>query len=691
MKKNFLFELGTEELPPTTLRLLAETLAKNFEKEMKAADLKYKSVKWYATPRRLAVKVISLAEAQTDKIVIKQGPTVSVAFDIHGKATKAALGWIKDHGISLEQTERLMTKKGERLLFKQKVKGKPTQEIIVNLVKKALANLTTKKSMRWGNSNIQFIRPIKTLIMLLNDEIVEGEIFGIKSNRIIHGHRFMGEKEFIIESADEYPEILEKRGRVIADYEARKKIIISDSKKAATKIGGIADLEDQLVEEVTSLVEWPVVLTAQFEEKFLQVPSEALVYTMKTNQKYFPVYSKKNGEKKLLPHFIFVSNIESRDPLRVIEGNEKVVRSRLTDAEFFFKTDCKRTLIDRLPYLEKIIFQKQLGSIKDKTNRITKLSAHIAQKIGVSITKSKRAGLLAKCDLITSMVTEFPEIQGIMGMHYARQNSEDKQVALALYEQYMPRFSGDRIPSPGISSALAMSDKLDTIVGIFGIGQKPQGSDPFALRRLSLGVLRTIIENGYNLDLVELIAKATELLRDKITNNNVETDVIKFMLDRLHVWYKNSGFNINIIRSVSACHLTKPTDFDQRIKAMTNFSKLETAKSLATANKRVNNILAKFNGDLLEELDQSLLEEDAEKTLAERVAATKKAIEPELQLGNYQQALKTVANLNEPVNTFLNDVTIMVNNDMLKRNRFTLLSNLRNLFLTVADISLLDK
>ena len=363
----------------------------------------------------------------------------------------------------------------------------------------------------------------------------------------------------------------------------------------------------------------------------------------------------------------------------------------LADAEFFFNTDRKRPLIDRLPELETAIFQKQLGTIKDKTDRITQLAGFIAEKIGADIEKSKRAGLLAKCDLMTSMVFEFTDTQGVMGMHYANHDGEDSEVALALYEQYMPRFAGDTLPSTAISSALAMADKLDTIVGIFGIGQAPKGSDPFALRRASLGVLRIIVENGYTLDLVELIAQAKQRLADKLTNENVETDVLEFMLGRFRAWYQDAGFSIDIIQAVLARHPTKPTDFDQRVKAVSHFRGLEVAESLAAANKRVGNILAKFEGELPAEVDLALLQEEAEKTLAQEVAVMSEALEPAFETGNYQQALTQLANLREPVDAFFDSVMVMVDDQSLKLNRLTLLNNLRNLFLKVADISLLQK
>ncbi|WP_075989127.1 glycine--tRNA ligase subunit beta [Vibrio fluvialis] len=688
MAKEFLIELGTEELPPKQLRTLAEAFATNFAAELQNADIAHDGVTWYATPRRLALKVANLAEGQPDKVVEKRGPAVNVAFDADGNPTKAAQGWARGNGITVEQAERLVTDKGEWLLFKEQVKGQDTSAVVVDMAAKALANLPIAKPMRWGDKETQFIRPVKTLTILFGNELIEGEILGVKSDRIVRGHRFMGEPEFTIDSAEQYPAILLERGKVIADYETRKAMIIDGAQKAAAELGGIADLEDDLVEEVTSLVEFPVVLTAKFEEKFLKVPAEALVYTMKGDQKYFPVY---DANKHLLPNFIFVSNIESKEPRHVIEGNEKVVRPRLADAEFFFNTDRKKPLVDRLPQLENAIFQKELGTIKDKTDRITELAGYIAEQIGADVEKSKRAGLLAKCDLMTSMVFEFTDTQGVMGMHYARHDGEAEEVAVALNEQYMPRFAGDELPSNGVSSALAMADKLDTIVGIFGIGQAPKGSDPFALRRASLGVLRIIVEYGYNLDLVDLVAKAKSLFGDRLSNDNVEQEVIEFMLGRFRAWYQDEGFSVDIIQAVLARHPTKPADFDQRVKAVSHFRALEAAEALAAANKRVGNILAKFDGELAQEIDLALLQEDAEKALAEAVEVMTEALEPAFATGNYQQALSQLAGLREPVDAFFDNVMVMADDEALKKNRLTLLNNLRNLFLQIADISLLQK
>ncbi|MGF1763348.1 glycine--tRNA ligase subunit beta [Aliivibrio kagoshimensis] len=687
-EQNFLIELGTEELPPKSLRTLAEAFANNFEAELKAANLEHQGIKWFASPRRLALKVTALAAGQKDKIVEKRGPAITAAFDAEGNPTKAAQGWARGNGITVEQADRLKTDKGEWLLYQQEVKGQSSKELVIDLAANALSKLPIAKPMRWGDKTTQFIRPVKTLTVLLGDELIEGSILGVSSARTIRGHRFMGEAEFTIEHADQYPTILEERGKVLADYETRKAIILKGSKAAADAVGGIADLDDDLVEEVTSLVEWPVVLTASFENDFLNVPSEALVYTMKGDQKYFPVY---DADGNLLPKFIFVTNIESKEPRQVIEGNEKVVRPRLADAEFFFNTDRKRPLIDRLPELENAIFQKQLGTIKDKVDRIGAMASFIAPSVNANLEHAERAALLCKCDLMTSMVFEFTDTQGVMGMHYARHDGEHEDVAVALNEQYMPRFAGDELPSSDVAATVAIADKMDTLVGIFGIGQAPKGSDPFALRRAALGVLRIIVEKNYQLDLVDLIAHAKLQFADKLTNDNVESDVLDFMLGRFRAWYQDEGHSVDAIQAVLARRPTKPADFDQRVKAVTHFRSLDAAESLAAANKRVGNILAKFNGELAADIDLALLTEEAEKALAENVEVMSEALEPAFATGDYQHALSQLAALREPVDAFFDNVMVMADDEKLKLNRLTLLNNLRNLFLKVADISLLQK
>lgn len=687
-QQTFLVEIGTEELPPKALRSLAESFAANFTAELDNANLTHGGVEWFAAPRRLALKVIALNAAQPDREIEKRGPAIAQAFDAEGKPSKAAEGWARGCGITVDQAERMVTDKGEWLLYRAQVKGQPVQALLGDLVAQSLAKLPIPKPMRWGDKETQFIRPVHTVTMLYGAELVPGTILGIESARTVRGHRFMGEAEITLENADQYLDILQQRGKVIADYETRKLLIKRDSEAAAAKLGGIADISESLLEEVTSLVEWPVVLTAKFEEKFLAVPSEALVHTMKGDQKYFPVY---DAQRRLMPNFIFVSNIESKDPQQIISGNEKVVRPRLADAEFFFNTDRKLRLEDRLPRLETVLFQQQLGSLRDKTDRIQALAGWIAAQIGADVNKATRAGLLSKCDLMTNMVFEFTDTQGVMGMHYARFDGEDEEVAVALNEQYMPRFAGDELPDSLVACAVAIADKMDTLAGIFGIGQHPKGDkDPFALRRAALGVLRIIVEKNLPLDLATLTEEAVRLYGDKLTNQKVVDDVVEFMLGRFRAWYQDVGFSVDVILSVLARRPTKPADFDARVKAVSHFRTLDAAISLAESNKRVSNILSKAEDQLQERTNAALLKEPAEIHLAAHVAVLRDKLEPLFVEGRYQEALVELADLREHVDAFFDNVMVMDKDDALRVNRLTLLSKLRELFLRVADISLLN-
>ena len=685
--QNFLVEIGTEELPPKALKTLATSFADNVEAELNQAGLSFDKIEWFAAPRRLAVKVLNLATQQPSKEIEKRGPAVSAAFDAEGKPTKAAEGWARGCGITVDQAERIATDKGEWLVHRAKIEGQPTKNLLNGIVANALAKLPIPKPMRWADKTVQFIRPVHTVTMLLGDELIEGEILGVASARTIRGHRFLGEKEFEIQHADQYPQLLREKGSVVADFNERKAEILAKSQAKATALGGVADIEESLLEEVTSLVEYPNVLAAKFEERFLAVPAEALVYTMKGDQKYFPIYDK---DGKLLPHFIFVSNINPEDPTAIIEGNEKVVRPRLTDAEFFFKTDLKQKLVDRLPRLETVLFQQQLGTLKDKTDRIEQLAGEIAKQIGADEAKAKRAGLLSKCDLMTNMVFEFTDTQGVMGMHYARHDGEDEEVAVALNEQYMPRFAGDELPKSLVASAVALADKFDTLTGIFGIGQAPKGSaDPFALRRAALGALRIIVEKNLPLDLEDLVKKSTALFGDKLTNSNVVADVVDFMLGRFRAWYQDEGIAVDVIQAVLARRPTRPADFDARVRAVSHFRTLDSAEALAAANKRVANILAKAEGNI-GAIDVALCVEPAEQVLAQSVLSLAKEVQPLIAQGEYTAVLDKLAGLRQPVDNFFDNVMVNAEDVKLRQNRLAILNTLQGLFLQVADISLLQ-
>ena len=723
--QNFLVEIGTEELPPKALKTLATSFADNVEAELNQAGLTFDKIEWFAAPRRLAVKVLNLATQQPSKEIEKRGPAVSAAFDAEGKPTKAAEGWARGCGITVEQAERIATDKGEWLVHRAKIEGQPTKNLLNDIVANALAKLPIPKPMRWADKTVQFIRPVHTVTMLLGDELIEGEILGVASARTIRGHRFLGEKEFEIQHADQYPQLLREKGSVVADFNERKAEILAKSQAKATALGGVADIEESLLEEVTSLVEYPNVLAAKFEERFLAVPAEALVYTMKGDQKYFPIYDK---DGKLLPHFIFVSNINPEDPTAIIEGNEKVVRPRLTDAEFFFKTDLKQKLVDRLPRLETVLFQQQLGTLKDKTDRIEQLAGEIAKQIGADEAKAKRAGLLSKCDLMTNMVFEFTDTQGVMGMHYARHDGEDEEVAVALNEQYMPRFAGDELPKSLVASAVALADKFDTLTGIFGIGQAPKGSaDPFALRRAALGALRIIVEKNLPLDLEDVITfsistyeknviednkrrgiivqslnqelfpcvKEWKVDKEKVpypdylTRKEVLDSLVDFMLGRFRAWYQDEGIAVDVIQAVLARRPTRPADFDARVRAVSHFRTLDSAEALAAANKRVSNILAKADA-AIGEINLTACVEAAEKALAEAVLALRTEVQPLIAQGDYTAVLDKLANLRAPVDNFFDNVMVNAEDPALRQNRLAILNTLQGLFLQVADISVLQ-
>ena len=718
--QNFLVEIGTEELPPKALKTLATSFADNVEAELNQAGLTFDKIEWFAAPRRLAVKVLNLATQQPSKEIEKRGPAVSAAFDAEGKPTKAAEGWARGCGITVEQAERIATDKGEWLVHRAKIEGQPTKNLLNDIVTNALAKLPIPKPMRWADKTVQFIRPVHTVTMLLGDELIEGEILGVASARTIRGHRFLGEKEFEIQHADQYPQLLREKGSVVADFNERKAEILAKSQAKATALGGVADIEESLLEEVTSLVEYPNVLAAKFEERFLAVPAEALVYTMKGDQKYFPIYDK---DGKLLPHFIFVSNINPEDPTAIIEGNEKVVRPRLTDAEFFFKTDLKQKLVDRLSRLETVLFQQQLGTLKDKTDRIEQLAGEIAKQIGADEAKAKRAGLLSKCDLMTNMVFEFTDTQGVMGMHYARHDGEDEEVAVALNEQYMPRFAGDELPKSLVASAVALADKFDTLTGIFGIGQAPKGSaDPFALRRAALGALRIIVEKNLPLDLEDLVKKSVQSyesvaqtkfeenlgkgnprpifaiqkdgesklsVASPLTNANVVKEVVDFMLGRFRAWYQDKGIAVDVIQAVLARRPTRPADFDARVHAVSHFRTLDSAEALAAANKRVSNILAKADA-AIGEINLTACVEPAEKALAEAVLVLRTEVQPLIAQSDYTAVLDKLANLRAPVDSFFDNVMVNAEDPALRQNRLAILNTLQGLFLQVADISVLQ-
>lgn len=680
--KDFLVELGTEELPPKALKSLGEAFLAGIEKGLKSAGLTYAAARCYAAPRRLAVQIDQLAVQQPDRTVNLDGPPLQAAFDASGNPTQAALGFAKKCGVDLEQID----KSGPKLKFSQTIAGQPAVGLLPGIVETSLNDLPIPKRMRWAARREEFVRPTQWLVMLFGDDVVDCEILTRKAGRESRGHRFHNPANVRISAPANYLEDL-RSAHVLADFAERREIISKRVAELAAEQKGSAIVPADLLDEVTALVEWPVPLVCSFEERFLAVPQEALITTMQDNQKYFCLLDA-NG--KLLPRFITVANVESKAPEHIVSGNEKVVRPRLTDAEFFFKQDQKQPLEAFNARLKNVVFQAQLGTVYEKAERVSKLAGYIAERIGGDATNAARAGILSKCDLATEMVGEFPEMQGIAGYYYATAGGEAKDVALALNEQYMPRGAGAELPSTLTGAAVAVADKLDTLVGIFGIGMLPTGSkDPYALRRAALGVLRILIEKQLDLDLVDAIGVAVAQYGDKVKAEGLSEQVQDFVFDRLRARYEDEGVDVAVYQAVRALKPTAPLDFDQRVQAVQAFRQLPEAEALAAANKRVSNILAKAEGEVPEAVNASLFTETAEKALGSAVATAEDEVAPLAAARDYRAALARLAALRAPVDAFFEEVLVNADDNAVKANRYALLAKLRGLFLGVADISLL--
>ncbi|WP_409524370.1 glycine--tRNA ligase subunit beta [Nitrincola sp. MINF-07-Sa-05] len=676
---DFLVELGTEELPPTALKSLAESFRDGIEQGLQSAGLSFTSIRYFASPRRLAVAVTGLDSRQADRAFEKRGPALKAP-------EQAVAGFARSCGVELSALEQLETDKGSYFVYRGTEQGKQTPELLPEIVSQSLHQLPIPKRMRWGASRTEFVRPAHWLVMLFGDEVVDCSLLGLKAGRKTRGHRYHYNQDIELISPDSYESQLLNTGKVIADFSKRCERIREQILAESDKLSGQVEIDEDLLEEVAALNEWPVALTGRFEERFLEVPPEALISSMKANQKYFHLL---DSQGKLLPYFITVANIESRDPAQVISGNEKVIRPRLADAAFFYDKDRKTPLASRIGNLKNIIFQNELGTLFDKSERVARLAIEIAKRIDGNTDFAARAANLSKCDLMTDMVFEFTELQGLMGLYYARHDGEPEEVAQALNEQYMPRYSGDELPQTATGKALAIADRLDTLVGLFGINQPPTGSkDPFALRRQSLGILRIIIESDLNLDLQELTQIAADNYGSLPAQNEVVTRVVDFMLDRFRAWYDEKGISPEIYLAVHALRPTSPLDFDKRIRAVAQFQSLPQASALAAANKRVSNILAK-QGSGAGNVAPALLTETAEQELATLVLALQTKLTPLFAVGDYEQALTLLAELEAPVNRFFDDVMVMAEDEAVRNNRIALLANLRELFLGTADISLL--
>ncbi|MGI9279764.1 MAG: glycine--tRNA ligase subunit beta [Endozoicomonas sp.] len=697
-QKDFLVELGTEELPPKALKTLSNAFTQGIVDRLKSAQLSFDSFEAFAAPRRLALLIKGLETAQPDQQLERRGPAVKAAYDAEGKATKAAEGFARSNGVSVDQLETLETDKGAWLVYRAVQQGSETSQLLPEMISQSLNELPIPKRMRWGASRTEFVRPVHWLVMLMGEEVVDCEILGLKSGNQTRGHRFHANQSLTVNQPADYQSLLKEQGKVMALFEERRSLIKKQVTEVATGLGGEAVIDEDLLDEVTALNEWPVALSGRFDDEFLEVPAEALISSMKEHQKYFHVVSK---EGKLLPHFITISNIESLQSEQVVSGNERVIRPRLADAKFFFDTDKKTTLEARRETLKPIVFQAQLGSLFDKTDRIAKLAGFIAHQEGGQEQLAVRAGELCKSDLTSEMVLEFPELQGIMGQYYGANDNEPEDVCLALNEQYMPRFAGDELPSNLTGCAVAIADKIDTITGIFGINQPPSGNkDPFALRRATLGVLRIIVEKKLDLDLRDLInqsiggykSQGVDLPAEEPSANQkaLTETILEFMLERFRSWYQDEQIPVEVFLSVKALKPSRPFDFDQRVKAVHSFSQMAEAETLSAANKRVSNILAKA-GDLVipDSVDPALMTEAAEKALASALADSKEKVAPILEQRQYSVAMESLTPLKDSVDRFFDEVLVNAEDMQVRLNRYALLKQLRSLFLHVADISLL--
>ncbi len=686
--RDLLVEIGTEELPPKALPVLSAAFEREVAAGLGRQNLDYSGTTAFATPRRLAVLVRDLQESQADAAIEKFGPALQAAYDEDGKPTKAAEGFARSCGVSVADLSEKNDGKVTKLYYQATRPGEQTADLLPGIINEALAALPIPKRMRWGSSHEEFVRPVHWVVLLFGNAVVPATILGVNSCSNTYGHRFHHPDAIALDSPSDYITALTETGFVLPDFAQRREKIRAQLQEQGSQHNARVVIDGDLLNEVTALVEWPVALTGAFDKAFLDVPKEALVSSMKNHQKCFTLEDSKGN---ILPNFITISNLVSQEPARVIAGNEKVIRPRLADAAFFFEQDKKHSLESRQDKLQTVIFEQTLGTVFDKSQRVAKIAAFIAGKSGFDEGRAARAALLAKCDLLTGMVGEFAELQGIMGSYYACHDGEDPEVARAIFEQYLPRFAGDDLPETQTGIALALAERIDTIAGLFGIGQPPTGSkDPYALRRAALGILRIVVEKGLDLDLSECITNAVSHYGQLPERDCLETRVLDFIFERFRAWYADEGVRANIFQAVDAVRSTRPRDFDLRIRAVREFTALKEAEALAAANKRVSNILAKLDNQPSTQTDAGLLTEAAEKQLAEKLDNLLKEVEPLLAKQEYSKALSAMASLQVDVDRFFDEVMVNTEDEKVRMNRQSLLQKLRHLFLQIADISFLQ-
>lgn len=687
MSKDLLFELGCEELPSASVLPLAEALAEHFVSGLEKAQLAYSQVKPFATPRRIALWVQGLQEEQAGKTVIRKGPALKAAYDEQGQPSAALLGFARSCGVGIEDLRSVKTDKGDWLVYESVQEGEKTEALLPSLIKEALAALPIARPMRWGDTEIEFARPVHWVILLYGEAVIPVDIMGVSAGRQSRGHRFHHGKEVNISSPATYEAQL-RDAYVIADFASRRREIVNQIRQLAEAKNAQTVMPDELIDEVTSIVEWPQALSAAFDREFLDVPAEALIASMQSHQKCFAL---KNRKEELLPFFITVANIESREIEQVIGGNEKVMRARLSDAAFFFHQDKKRPLSAYRDMTETVVFQNRLGTVLAKSHRIHALMNQWIHALDLSAGQVERAAMLCKCDLMTGMVGEFPELQGLMGYYYALNDGEDKAVAVALKEQYLPRFSADELPQTSLGLALSLADRLDTVAGIFAIGQKPSGAkDPFKLRRHALAIVRLLQSTPAKLKLSTLISDAAAGYSDRLDiPHDLIAEIKQFILERLQSHYQAQGFSIDLVHAALACQDEWLYDTEQRLQALKSFIILPEAASLSAACKRVNNILQGVRVKD-ESVSVELLMEAAEKDLFHQLNCLRDELAPWYAAGDYVRILNRLAGLRQSVDAFFDQVMVMVEDEAIKNNRVNLLNRLRSLFMGVADISLLQ-
>lgn len=688
MSNDFIFELGCEELPSGAVWPLADEFANHMVAALDKAQLTYGEVKRFATPRRFALIVHNLQAEQQSQTVVRRGPAAIAAYDKEGKPTPALMGFAKSCGVDVDALTRIQTDKGDWIVYESQSEGSKTKDLLPNLVTQSLAALPIAKPMRWGAGDDEFARPVHWAVMLYGDDVIDHKIFGVQTGRNSKGHRFHHPEDIIISSAQTYSAQLEA-AFVIADFSERRKTIIEQVNKLAEPHQATVVMPDELVDEVTSIVEWPQALIASFEKEFLDVPAEALVASMQSHQKCFAL---KDQNDKLLPYFITVANIVSSKPAQVILGNEKVMRARLSDAAFFFRQDQKQSLSDHIPATKQVVFQVKLGTLYDKVQRVKLLMAYLSQSLNLSPQLAERATELSKCDLLSGMVGEFPELQGLMGYYYALNDGEDQTVAVALNEQYMPRFAADNLPGSDLGMALSLADRIDTLVGIFAIGQKPSGvKDPFKLRRHALAVVRLLISTPAPLNLTDLINQSVSSFAGKLSiDKSMVSELKTFILDRLSSYYQSQDVSTDLVLAVRARQDEWLYDLDKRLLALKLFVTMPEAASLSAACKRVNNILSTSGSEPGLAINERLIEEGAEKALYEHVNKMSKSVETLYRDANYTLLLKQLASLREPVDAFFDNVMVMVDDAAVKNNRLAILAALQHVLQGVADISMLQ-